>query len=60
MTVLIGIAVKGHAVGGIINQPFFNYESEDEKLRANMGRTIWGVCGTGTLLFIISQKYNMS
>jgi len=43
VTILIGLAVDGKAVGGVINQPFFNYENKGEK----MGRTIWGVVGLG-------------
>lgn len=38
ITVMIGIAVKGKAVGGIIHQPF--YTPED-------ARTIWGLRGIG-------------
>lgn len=26
VTVLVGIAIDGKAVGGVINQPFFNFE----------------------------------
>lgn len=26
VTVLIGLAVNGKAVGGVIHQPFYNYE----------------------------------
>lgn len=36
VTVLIGIAYKGHPVAGVIHQPFFEN-----------GRTIWGICGAG-------------
>ncbi|MFH4980988.1 hypothetical protein AB6A40_007697 [Gnathostoma spinigerum] len=39
VTVLIGIAVKGKAVAGIIHQPFWG----DQK----KGRTIWGLAGIG-------------
>ncbi|XP_033167411.1 3'(2'),5'-bisphosphate nucleotidase 1 [Drosophila mauritiana] len=42
VTVLIGIAVKDAAVGGIIHQPF--YQQPD----GEMGRTIWGLKGLGT------------
>eukprot|EP00958_Prasinococcus_capsulatus_P015060 scaffold1594_cov401-Prasinococcus_capsulatus_cf.AAC.43 len=37
VTVLIGIAVNGHAVAGVINQPFVGVE----------GRTLWGGQGVG-------------
>ncbi|XP_017768532.1 PREDICTED: 3'(2'),5'-bisphosphate nucleotidase 1 [Nicrophorus vespilloides] len=43
VTVLIGISVKGKAVGGIIHQPYFNYKSND----ALPGRTMWGLVGLG-------------
>uniref|UniRef100_A0A0N4ZR56 3'(2'),5'-bisphosphate nucleotidase 1 n=1 Tax=Parastrongyloides trichosuri TaxID=131310 RepID=A0A0N4ZR56_PARTI len=39
VTVLIGIAYKGEAIGGIVHQPY--YKSEH-------GRTIWGVVGLGS------------
>lgn len=43
MTVLVGIAIKGKAVGGVIHQPYYNYLSKD----SNLGRTIWGLVGYG-------------
>jgi len=43
VTILIGVAVGGKAVGGVINQPFFNYQDKTKE----MGRTIWGVVGLG-------------
>lgn len=45
VTVLIGIAVNGKAVGGIIHQPFYNYEKEDDF--SKLGRTMWGIVGVG-------------
>lgn len=42
VTVLIGIAVNGVAVGGIIHQPYFK---ENEGM--GFGRTIWGLEGLG-------------
>lgn len=42
VTVLIGIAVKNSAVGGIIHQPFYKQSSGE------LGRTIWGLKGLGT------------
>ncbi|XP_069116858.1 3'(2'),5'-bisphosphate nucleotidase 1-like isoform X2 [Argopecten irradians] len=47
VTVLIGIAVDGHAVGGVINQPFYNYQDKSKV----MGRCIWGVCQLGAYGF---------
>lgn len=44
VTVLIGIAVKGKAVAGIISQPYFNYEAGPG---VPLGRIIWGIVGLG-------------
>lgn len=44
VTVLIGIAVKGEAVAGVIHQPYYNYKQGPE---AQLGRTIWGIVGLG-------------
>ncbi|KAG0717916.1 3'(2'),5'-bisphosphate nucleotidase 1 [Chionoecetes opilio] len=41
VTVLIGIASGGKAVGGVIHQPYYNYQNPGSKL----GRTIWGIVG---------------
>lgn len=41
VTVLIGIALEGKAVGGVIHQPFVT--AADNK----MGRTMWGLVGLG-------------
>ncbi|XP_042224345.1 3'(2'),5'-bisphosphate nucleotidase 1-like isoform X1 [Homarus americanus] len=41
VTVLIGIASGGKAVGGVIHQPYYNYQNPGSEL----GRTIWGVVG---------------
>ena len=43
VTVLIGVAYKNRPVGGVIHQPYYNYESQPE----NLGRTLWGVPGVG-------------
>jgi 3'(2'), 5'-bisphosphate nucleotidase len=40
VTVLVGIAVNGIPVGGVIHQPFYGTEG-------NQGRTIWGIPGVG-------------
>ena len=42
VTVLIGIAVDGAAVAGVVHQPF--YKDADDK----EGRTVWGIVGLGT------------
>ncbi|KAH8414338.1 hypothetical protein KR215_003419 [Drosophila sulfurigaster] len=42
VTVLIGVAIKNSAVGGIIHQPFYQHASGE------IGRTIWGLKGLGT------------
>ncbi|ALC46919.1 CG7789 [Drosophila busckii] len=42
VTVLIGIAIKNTAVGGIIHQPFY------KQANGELGRTIWGLKGLGT------------
>lgn len=49
VTVLVGIAVKGKAIGGVIHQPYYNYESGTADL---LGRTLWGLVGLGTGGFI--------
>lgn len=43
VTVLIGVAIRGRAVGGVIHQPYYNYLSDGE----GVGRTIWGLVGLG-------------
>lgn len=43
MTVLIGIAVNGRAIGGVIHQPYYNYKTVEDSL----GRTLWGLVGLG-------------
>jgi len=47
VTVLIGIAVNGEAVAGVIHQPYFNYQNEEPGIE--LGRTIWGIVGLGQL-----------
>lgn len=44
VTVLIGVAVNGKAVGGVIHQPYYNYQAGPG---APMGRTMWGIVGVG-------------
>ena len=43
VTVLIGVAVGDRAVGGVIHQPYFNYQTQ----KGELGRTIWGIKGVG-------------
>ena len=43
VTVLVGIAVGKKAIGGVIHQPFWNYQEPEKKL----GRTFYGVVGAG-------------
>ena len=45
VTVLIGVAVNGEAVAGVIHQPYFNYQSKEPGIE--LGRTIWGIVGLG-------------
>lgn len=42
VTVLVGISVKGRAIGGVIHQPYYNYKTNNP-----LGRTIWGLIGIG-------------
>ena len=44
VTVLIGISVRGLAVGGVIYQPYYNYQAGSDAI---LGRCIWGVIGVG-------------
>lgn len=44
VTVLIGIAVKGRAIAGVIHQPYYNYKVEGH---SKLGRTVWGLVGLG-------------
>ncbi|XP_060577720.1 3'(2'),5'-bisphosphate nucleotidase 1-like [Ruditapes philippinarum] len=48
VTVLIGIAIRGVATAGIINQPFHNYE---ELPKYGKSRCIWGILGLGSFGF---------
>lgn len=45
VTVLIGVAVHGKAVGGIIHQPYYNYKLQQDYTK--LGRTMWGIVGVG-------------
>ncbi|CAH1113714.1 unnamed protein product [Psylliodes chrysocephalus] len=43
VTVLIGIAVGGKSVGGVIHQPYYDYHTN----RNGPGKTYWGLVGLG-------------
>lgn len=51
VTVLIGIAVKGRAVGGVIHQPYYNYKTVTD----TEGRTFWGLVGLGVGGFAVVE-----
>ncbi|XP_022913032.1 3'(2'),5'-bisphosphate nucleotidase 1 isoform X2 [Onthophagus taurus] len=51
VTVLIGLSIKGKALGGVIHQPYYNYKVEPE----STGRTIWGLVGLGVGGFLPQQ-----
>ena len=45
VTILVGIAIGKKAIGGVIHQPFWNYQSQEpDKV---LGRTFHGVVGAG-------------
>ncbi|GLV40635.1 uncharacterized protein CBL_04438 [Carabus blaptoides fortunei] len=44
VTVLIGVSLRGRAVGGVIHQPYYNYTSGNGE---NLGRTLWGLVDVG-------------
>ncbi|XP_075893952.1 3'(2'),5'-bisphosphate nucleotidase 1 isoform X1 [Nelusetta ayraudi] len=52
VTVLIGIAYQGKAIAGVINQPFYNYQSG---AGAQLGRTMWGVTTLGAFGFQLQE-----
>ncbi|XP_039548864.1 3'(2'),5'-bisphosphate nucleotidase 1 isoform X1 [Pimephales promelas] len=52
VTVLIGIAYRGTAIAGVINQPFYNYQIG---AGASLGRTLWGVLGLGAFGFQLQE-----
>ncbi|XP_072032724.1 3'(2'),5'-bisphosphate nucleotidase 1-like isoform X2 [Amphiura filiformis] len=52
VTVLIGIAVNGTAVAGVIHQPYYNYQAGPDAPQVNpssscIGRTMWGMLELG-------------
>lgn len=47
---LVGVAVRGKAVAGVISQPYFNFENK----AAEPGRLIWG--GEGLGVFGLAPK----
>lgn len=42
VTVLVGVAIKEKAVGGVIHQPYYK-----DKIKGELGRTLWGIDGVG-------------
>ncbi|CAG0923614.1 unnamed protein product [Notodromas monacha] len=44
VTILIGVALMGKPVAGIVHQPFWKSLGNDKEL---VGRTVWGICGMG-------------
>lgn len=52
VTVLIGIACRGKAIAGVINQPFYNYQLGPG---AVLGRTMWGMPGLGAFGFQLQE-----
>ncbi|XP_033102470.1 3'(2'),5'-bisphosphate nucleotidase 1-like [Anneissia japonica] len=48
VTVLIGVAVNGKPVGGVIHQPFYKFDTDSQTY---VGRTMWGVVGLGAFGF---------
>lgn len=51
VTVLIGVAWKGKSIGGVIHQPYYNYQNTGSEL----GRTMWGLIGLGIIIYLTSQ-----
>lgn len=48
ITVLMGVAVDGRPVAGVIHQPFFGYDaSKGAEQQGALGRTVWGGPGAG-------------
>ena len=47
VTVLIGIAVDGNAVAGVVHQPFFKLSDGSGANQEEHGRTVWGIVGLG-------------
>ncbi|BFZ06817.1 hypothetical protein BsWGS_09856 [Bradybaena similaris] len=52
VTVLIGVAVNGEAKGGVIYQPYYNYQAGSD---AALGRCIWGLIGLGSFGFALKS-----
>lgn len=47
VTVLIGIAVNGRPVGGVVHQPFWSFTGDSNQFPSTSGRTVWGLVGLG-------------
>ena len=50
VTVLIGLSWQGKSIGGVIHQPYFNYQKEGVEL----GRTLWGLVGLGKYVGLLA------
>ncbi|KAK9497569.1 hypothetical protein O3M35_004268 [Rhynocoris fuscipes] len=44
-TVMIGLALNGLSVGGVIHQPYWSDKLEEDDCDKKLGRTIWGTVG---------------
>ncbi len=47
VTILIGIALKGKPIAGVVNQPFYGIKENGGLIDDNLGRTVWGIVGCG-------------
>lgn len=56
MTILVGIAVHGKAVAGVIAQPFYNYTAGPN---VSVGRVIWAIVGLGEYDVFLSSPFNL-
>ncbi|XP_060773889.1 3'(2'),5'-bisphosphate nucleotidase 1 isoform X3 [Neoarius graeffei] len=63
VTVLIGIAYKGKAIAGVINQPFYNYQiiqlvegKASAYVFASPGCKKWDTCATEAILHAVGGK----
>ncbi|XP_074603690.1 3'(2'),5'-bisphosphate nucleotidase 1 isoform X2 [Brevipalpus obovatus] len=45
VTILIGIAINGEPVSGVVHQPYYQYKVGKDPF--NLGRTMWGIVGLG-------------
>jgi len=47
VTILIGISWNGKPIAGIVNQPFYELDSDSQDKYEPIGRCIWGIVGLG-------------